>query len=445
MKPILIASTDSKEAQKISEIIPQEQKVAIIESSNRLGRLANESAMVIVDHSFYERYSLDFFKGLLNRPHPPYLMLAPPDDIRTMVKIMEIGIQYIPKVPDYQKLLGLAANNTLAQANEQEQLKQTIVTLQKCVRELESAESEQETTPQRESSPEPKPHEVKADILDEIVIVFRRGEIELPTLPQMSIRFQEMVNKGVNLQEIGELLKQDVAISSKLISVSNSAYYRGVTESKNLGTAISRLGLKNAKRYVDAVCNRSLYVTKNKRFLKFLERLWEHSLACAYASQILDESLALGLQDDAFTMGLLHDIGRLLLLQIIGDLQLKKKLGAEVENAELLNTINIHHNKFGAALLKKWKFSDSFSKIASYHDNLAIADSVTNDLAVVNFANQMVKSMGYTTNDLEDAQQQEINLEDTKSARLLGLDESMIDEYKNQVTGFMQELQGLFA
>ena len=218
-------------------------------------------------------------------------MLAPPGDIQTMIEIMEIGMHYIPKIPDYQKLLGLAVNNTLAQINEQEQLKQTIVTLQESVKELESSEIEE------------KAHKVKTNILDEIVFVFKRGEIELPTLPQMSIRFQEMVNKGLNLQEIGELLKQDAAISSKLISVSNSAYYRGITESKNLGQAISRLGLKNAKRYVDAICNRSLYATKNKRYVTLLERLWEHSLACAYASQILDESLVLNLQDDAFYHG----------------------------------------------------------------------------------------------------------------------------------------------
>ncbi|MCD4715389.1 MAG: HDOD domain-containing protein [Desulfobacterales bacterium] len=445
MKLVLIASTDSKEAEKISNTLPQDQKAAIIQSSDQLVSLSNGSAIVIVDHNFYEQYGLDFFKDILKNPHPPFLMLAPPDDIQTMVEIMEIGMHHIPKIPDYQKLLGLAVNNALAQINEQEQLKQTIVTLQKSVKELESAEREEKAPVEGQSSFETKPHEVKTNILDEIVFVFKRGEIELPTLPQMSIRFQEMVNKGINLQDIGELLKQDTAISSKLISVSNSVYYRGITESKNLGQAISRLGLKNAKRYVDAICNRSLYATKNKRFVKLLERLWEHSLACAYASQILDESLALNLQDDAFTMGLLHDIGRLLLFQIIGDLQLKKKLGDEIENEELLNTIDGHHGKFGAALLKKWKFSEGFVKIAAYHDNSTMADSITKDMAVVHFANLMVKSLGYTTNGSEGDPMQEINLEDTESARFLGLDVSMIDEYKDQVSTFMQDLKGLFA
>ena len=173
MKPVLIASTDSQEAQKISESVPRDQKAAIIESSNRLGRLVKESAMVIVDYGFYERYGPDFFKDLFKNPHPPFLMLVPPDDIQTMVEIMEIGIGYIPKVPDYQKLLSLAANNTLSQIHEQEQLKQTIVTLQKSVRKLENAESEETTGPEGEVFKETKPHEVNVNILDEIIIVFK--------------------------------------------------------------------------------------------------------------------------------------------------------------------------------------------------------------------------------------------------------------------------------
>ena len=57
MKPVFIASTDSNEAEKISEIFTKEQKVAIIESSNRLRAILNASAMVILDHSFYEKYA----------------------------------------------------------------------------------------------------------------------------------------------------------------------------------------------------------------------------------------------------------------------------------------------------------------------------------------------------------------------------------------------------
>jgi len=446
MKPVIVASKDAKEAQKISEIIAKDHKVAIIESSNRLKILLNISAMVILDHSFYEQYGLSFFRSLLKNPHPPFLMLIPVHDIQTIVDIMEIGMHFTPKVPDYQKLLRLTANNILDQINEQEQRQKSVLDLKKRVEELEKAASEEKNGLHRKASPEAKPHEVKSSILDEIVFVFNRGEIKLPTLPQIGIKFQKMMDKDANLQQIGEFLKQDVAISSTLISVSNSAYYRGITENKNLGQAIGRLGLKSTKRYVDAICNRSLYATKNKKFLGYLEKLWKHSLACAYVCQILDDSLVtLDLDSDTFTMGLLHDIGKLFLLQIMADLQLKKKIGDQVEDSELLNTANIHHAKFGAALLKKWKFPESFIRIVSYHNNLEAADSISNALWVVHFSNLMVKSMGFSLDGIGDAQQKEIDLQDTESARHLGLDASMIEGFKDKLSEFMEESQGLFT
>jgi len=253
-----------------------------------------------------------------------------------------------------------------------------------------------------------------------------------------------LMNRGADLRQIGELLKQDMAVSSKLISVSNSAFYRGLVESKNVANAISRLGLKNTKRYVDAICTRSLYTTKNKRFLSLLQRLWEHSLACAYASQILTDVMDIEIENDAFTMGLLHDIGRLLLLQIIADLQLKKKIGETIDNAELSNTVDMNHGKFGAALLENWEFSESIIRVAAFHDNLNAADSINNDLLAVHFSNLMVKSMGFYPTEQGDNQLQESDLADIESARILKLDASLIEGLKTRVSEFMKELRILF-
>jgi len=278
----------------------------------------------------------------------------------------------------------------------------------------------------------------KDSIVENIISSFKRGEITLPSLPQINSKFNEMVSKGTNLQEVGDILKKDAAISSKLISVANSVYYQGETETKNLGLAISRLGLDTTKHYVDAICNRTLYTTSNKKFVEFIEKLWEHSLSCAYASETVSEAIKLKLQDDAFTMGLLHDIGKLVFLQVVAELETQGKVGEEVDRAELLNTLNTHHGKIGAILLKKWGFSNGYMQIAMFHDNLEEADPVSKELLVVHFANILVKSMGY-----DQAQQAEVDVEDAGSTRLLKLDSTMIAHVKDQVKGRMEELKDI--
>jgi len=248
-----------------------------------------------------------------------------------------------------------------------------------------------------------------------------------------------LTNKNANLQEIADLLSTDAAISSKLISISNSAFYRGVSENKTLRNAISRLGIQITKQYVDTLLQRSLFANKNKKISIFLEALWEHSLACAYASQILTESLRIKLQEDAFTLALMHDIGKLVLFQVIAELQMKKKLGDQIEDKEILETVESHHVKFGASLLKLWKFSGDYIEIARYHDTIKEIDSISDGCLIVHFSNLLVKSLGYGYSEALDA-----DLLETFSAKKLNINPEIIENTSGNTKRFMDEMSQYF-
>ena len=129
--------------------------------------------------------------------------------------------------------------------------------------------------------------EKRKELLESIVSRFKRGEVDLPSCPQVSLEFRELMGKNTSYQEIASILKRDVAITVKLISVANSSYYRGVTEVKSLEDALGRLGLYITRRYVDAISSKELYITKSQRFAKYVEKLWTHSYSCALAYETL--------------------------------------------------------------------------------------------------------------------------------------------------------------
>jgi len=214
----------------------------------------------------------------------------------------------------------------------------------------------------------------------------------------------------------------------------------GAAENKTLEQAVGRLGLATTRQYVYAITNRSIYYTKNKNFKGLLEKLWQHSLSCAYASQIVCKTLAFKLKEDTFTLGLLHDIGRLVLLQAVGELQLKNKFPEEIDDKELSKTMDENHGKFGAALLKRWDFSDEYVRISVYHDQLEEADFVSNGLLVVHFANLLVKSIGYNLSG-----NAAIDLENSNSAKMLKLDTQKITNIQDLVKVHMEELKGFLA
>lgn len=68
---------------------------------------------------------------------------------------------------------------------------------------------------------------------------------------------------GSSPEELAQTIEKDPTISLRLISVANSPIYRGITEIRNVKTAIPRLGLKETFNVVLAIANKGLYETEN--------------------------------------------------------------------------------------------------------------------------------------------------------------------------------------
>ena len=255
-------------------------------------------------------------------------------------------------------------------------------------------------------------------------------------MPRIQTKFHALIKSGANLQEIGGLLKQDPAISSKLISISNSSFYRGLTENITMEQAIGRLGLLATKQTVDALSNRSLYLGTNPKYTEVMEKLWEHSLSCAYACQVITEAKGMKLGEDPFTMGLLHDIGKLMLLRVMGEIEKKEKDVKAVTADELLDSLAAHHGKTGAVLLKRWNFPGVYLQVAELHDRIDDIQTPSKELLVMHLANVLVKSMGYGTPNPEG-----IDPETLTSLKALEIDPAELGSIKEQVKVRMEELK----
>ena len=442
MNSVLIANRDSIEIKKLNNTLSNEFDISTIASQEGLDdQLLEESDLILLDHNFTENSGIDFLMSTMGKSYIPVLMLTPPDDPQCAIESIRAGAyNYIVKAGDFYQVLNISIKEAIEKFNTHTQMKQTIITQKDRIDELEKRLSLFVKGDIQVSPQEAAPLKEKESIIQNVVARFKSGEINLPSLPQTNIKFRELINKGANLQEVANLLKQDAGISSKLISVSNTAYYRGVNENNTLDQAVSRLGLGVTKKYVDVISNRAFYTTNNKKYVKVMEKLWEHSLSCAYASQIVSQILKRRNENEAFTMGLLHDIGKLVLLQVVAELEAGGKFNEGINQEKLYQTLDSFHGNFGAVLLKRWEFPQGYIQISKYHNNLEGADSISKDLFVVHFSNLLVKSMGYTQ-----SQQTEINLEEAESMSILRLNSSMISEVKDKLKALMEGTSHIFA
>jgi HD-like signal output (HDOD) protein len=161
-------------------------------------------------------------------------------------------------------------------------------------------------------------------------------------------------------------------------------------------------------------------------------------LAAQFTCEVIQQKQS----EELFTMGLIHDIGNLILLQIMGELDIDigdKKMD-ENDRAELLGALSLNHRAFGAALLKKWGFSEMHQQIALFHNDPQNADPITRELLIVNFANLVSNSIGYTI--LMD--NTSIEIENAFSTNLLKLDSEKIAVVQEKVKEHMGNIQSIF-
>ena len=285
------------------------------------------------------------------------------------------------------------------------------------------------------------PTEVKKPgIVEEISSRLKRGDINLPPFSRIALKFKELVRLGSSVDQIATLLKQDPAISAKLISVSNTPIYRGVEKNTSLEKAISRLGIKTTQQYVTAICNRTLYISADRKYSSLLEKMWKHSLACACASEIIAEQQGERPAERHFMMGLFHDIGKLLLLQVLSELEREDRFEEELNSAKIRQIFPRFHSDFGAALLKKWGFSEEYMKVAKYHHKPEAAGFDNEMIKLVHGANMLVKTIGYDLAEWTPFLPQEKDIE-----RILRIEFGTLSDIKGQVKERMESLGHILA
>jgi len=435
-KHILLWGFTPDEAKQLENVLKKKFIIIYYTSPDDLLDHSEENSLLLLDQEVFKVYTLSTVSDVLKKKELPTILLIDSQSSNSYLEILQkLDVSHaIAKHDHYFPLLFHSINKAFDEFFLQ---KKMMLGLQQFKKKLDETEKELENTKEKLAK-RPLPMQ-KEDILEEIIVIFKRGEIELPSHPKLGLKFKKLLDQGGSLKDIADLLRQDAAISSKLISISNSPFYRGISNNKTLEQAMGRLGLSTTKQYVDVILNKTLYMSGRKEFVDIIEKLWEHTLSCAYASQIIAERLKLDLQDDAFTLGLLHDIGKLVLLHTVVELQKRKKLGENIDQSELFMTINNYHGKFGASLLKRWKFSDNFINVAAYHNNLSDADPISKSLLVVSFSNLLVKSMGYALSATDG-----IDLEKEQSAILLKLTSEDIRELSEKVEARMNEFKNFF-
>ncbi len=263
------------------------------------------------------------------------------------------------------------------------------------------------------------------------------------SLPQVSIRINEMVNSGnYKAADVGKLISQDPGLTVRLLKVANSPFYGLSKEVETVSRAVTILGSQQLRSLVLATSSIKAFEGIPNNLIS-MQDFWFHNIACGLAAKYLAENISGIDSETMFTAGLLHDIGELIIFKLLPEMGKQAILMTEddPEEPEMYQTekklLGYDHADVGMELLKQWHLPLLFQECTGFHHNIEKASEHPREVAVVHIANAI--AVMAELNSTED-DHPEIN---EKAWEITGLDKSIIEPAMKDVQEQVNSVQSL--
>ncbi len=193
----------------------------------------------------------------------------------------------------------------------------------------------------------------------------------IPTVSNVVDRVLSIIaDSESSFNDLTDVIKYDQAISSKIISIANSAYYSRGVQVFSLQRAIITIGFEEVKKIVMCLVFMNDLLKQLKLKPRDLMDLWKHSALVACAARVLSKKMLVEDPQKVFTVALLHDIGKTVLYMSVENyyamVEEARSKGKALEVMEK-DRFGVDHQEIGYAIGVKWRFPEEFLYAIRYH------------------------------------------------------------------------------
>ncbi len=191
------------------------------------------------------------------------------------------------------------------------------------------------------------------------------NDLNLPSFPDVALRIRSLLDEpDVSVEKVAKALKNDPAITVKLIKTCNSALYRTANDITSAQDAIVRLGFDTTRQLVTIFAIKELFASKSPFLQSKMGFLWLHSREVAATAYVLAK-ITPGMNPElALLAGLMQDIGVIPVLTYIERYPQFTKTDHKVD--EISKALKA---RVGATLLEAWGFSSELVVVAANTEN----------------------------------------------------------------------------
>ena len=195
---------------------------------------------------------------------------------------------------------------------------------------------------------------------------------DILTLPSIINEIMDVISrKNSSASDLTKIIESDPALTTRILTVANSAYYGFVKKISTISHAVVVLGFKEIQ---NIALGMSVLQMFNRKGSEFSEQLWRHSFSVGVGTKMIAQYLNLKIDGKYFVGGLLHDVGKIFISQYMTDTfsNLLDALEGEGNNysyhAVEKRIFGITHAEVGEILLNSWMFPpDVVNTVAHHH------------------------------------------------------------------------------
>jgi len=227
---------------------------------------------------------------------------------------------------------------------------------------------------------------------------FVQGILYVPTLPTVLTRVLNLLEEeNSSAGDLERIIQHDQALSSKVLSVANSAYYGFRQQIDTVRRAVVALGFDEIRSICLGAGLLGFLQQNAFRDPDFAGELWLHSLAVAEATRIIAVRTNSDEVDRAFTAGLLHDLGKVVLAAFFPDdlealLSLQEQEAIAYHDAEI--ALGMEHWEIGKVLAGHWELPLVLEEAIGFHHNPSPSQTYFQLTAAVHLANELAHQLG---------------------------------------------------
>jgi HD-like signal output (HDOD) protein len=202
---------------------------------------------------------------------------------------------------------------------------------------------------------------------------------ELPPMPQVMFKAREIMNDPTSsFKALADILEKDQAMATRVLRLSNSAYYGLAGKVTSVQHAAVLLGYKTVGEVVQMATSSKLLGDSLEGYKLDSGDLWKHSLAVAIASRLIAAKKHRDMENDAFAAGLIHDAGKIVLNKYVLERSDVFEEYMAGDNKSFLDAekdiLGFDHSEIASSMCEIWKIPKSLTSAISFHHNPAASN-----------------------------------------------------------------------